>query len=580
MGEEALFSWVHLSDIHFGHGDPSHRWDQRLVLREIARDLRMARQDGLGIPAPDAVLVTGDIAFSGNSVVRAPATTSTEYADAKAWLQEIAGNVGLGPGQVFLVPGNHDVDRSKDRDRNTGRLVRGLQAGSDKLDDVLAHAGDRAALAGRMSAYLDFAQGFAPHCLAPAKPPEERLFWTRGVDARRGLRVRLVGLNTALLSSGDEDLGHLQVGGEQLARAFAEPPIADEGELVIVLGHHPFRAWLADAVDVERTVRRHAHLHLSGHVHEAESEESRTGGASHGLLRVVAGASHAERQASKEIPAGHGYNWAAIFADDEGRLELRIWPRKWSDNNRDFRPDVERIQRGKPYARHELPVKVAPRPAIVEPGPTKPPWPRDVGEIVSTFIAQAAPPRPPAVATAPSLAPEHAWLPKTGPLKLVISWAIEDEAEVDKLRKHLAPLKRRGYFEVWDQSLITAGSDRRHTIAQKLAEAHVIAPLISPAYFASSCFDDELEVARKRHEASNVLVIPVLLKPSDVKLEGEDQLWFEGLACVPTSAITDKVVKEYKLYKPVTAWDDTDEALTRVVTELKELIEETRRRGS
>ena len=91
-----------------------------------------------------------------------------------------------------------------------------------------------------------------------------------------------------------------------------------------------------------------------------------------------------------------------------------------------------------------------------------------------------------------------AWLPKTGPLKLVLSYAIEDGAEVDRLRSHLASARRRGVFDQWDQSL--AGPvDRRAAIAEKLARAHVIAPLLSPAYLASPCFDEELEIARRRH---------------------------------------------------------------------------------
>ena len=37
---KSLFTWLHLSDIHIGHGDVSHQWDQRLVLRAMEDDTK------------------------------------------------------------------------------------------------------------------------------------------------------------------------------------------------------------------------------------------------------------------------------------------------------------------------------------------------------------------------------------------------------------------------------------------------------------------------------------------------------------------------------------------------------------
>ncbi len=34
-----LFIWVHISDIHVGHGDASYGWDQQLVLSELIKDV-------------------------------------------------------------------------------------------------------------------------------------------------------------------------------------------------------------------------------------------------------------------------------------------------------------------------------------------------------------------------------------------------------------------------------------------------------------------------------------------------------------------------------------------------------------
>ena len=64
-GETPFFSWVHLSDIHFSHGDAHEQWDQALVLDKIIKDFKQFTAEG--IPSPDVVLVTGDLAYSGGA---------------------------------------------------------------------------------------------------------------------------------------------------------------------------------------------------------------------------------------------------------------------------------------------------------------------------------------------------------------------------------------------------------------------------------------------------------------------------------------------------------------------------------
>jgi 3',5'-cyclic AMP phosphodiesterase CpdA len=134
-----LFTWIHLSDIHFGHGAPSHQYDQKLVLARLQRDLDDARGEPGGPPQkPDAIFVTGDIAFSGNGMVRPPDKEAHEYADAAKWLLDVAARVGLGAGDIFVVPGNHDVDRVKDKDDYTEIVMTALRRGDRELDAVLS----------------------------------------------------------------------------------------------------------------------------------------------------------------------------------------------------------------------------------------------------------------------------------------------------------------------------------------------------------------------------------------------------------------------------------------------------------
>ncbi len=61
-----------------------------------------------------------------------------------------------------------------------------------------------------------------------------------------------------------------------------------------------------------------------------------------GLLRIVARAVHGERMPAG-VSASHGYNLAAVYPREEGGVWLRVWPRVWSEKNKDFRADVHNL---------------------------------------------------------------------------------------------------------------------------------------------------------------------------------------------------------------------------------------------
>lgn len=342
VSERTLFSWVHLSDIHSGHGDSTHRWDQGLVLERLRSDVRTHADKE--IPKPDAIFVSGDLAFSGNVRIVSPATTSQEYALVDEWLTGVAVSVGLKRENVFLVPGNHDVQRDvTSSDRSVRRLITGLRDGSENLDEALNHSEDTRMLASRFGNYLQIARRYAPYCFN-TESAQPQLFWSHRIALPNGLTINLIGLNTAILSSDNEDRGKLRAGKAQLA------PLRGEAldELVIVMGHHPFD-WLADGDELNKWTSAHAHIHLSGHVHSAEFERRMRGGGSD-LVTVVSGTAHGEANE----PVGHGYSFGSIVARADGRTSLRLWPRKWSDRNKDFRVDVDNVPDGHKSADHEL----------------------------------------------------------------------------------------------------------------------------------------------------------------------------------------------------------------------------------
>ena len=91
-------NWLHISDFHLRVG---REWAQDVVLDEMCRHIEHQRNSDTPF---DFVLVTGDIAFSGQA---------DEYAIVGRFFDELQSRSGVDREYIFCVPGNHDVDRTR-----------------------------------------------------------------------------------------------------------------------------------------------------------------------------------------------------------------------------------------------------------------------------------------------------------------------------------------------------------------------------------------------------------------------------------------------------------------------------------
>jgi formylglycine-generating enzyme required for sulfatase activity len=147
---------------------------------------------------------------------------------------------------------------------------------------------------------------------------------------------------------------------------------------------------------------------------------------------------------------------------------------------------------------------------------------------------------------------------KPKPLTLFYSYSHKDEALREKLEEQLAVLRRRGLITAWHDREIIAGEDWKGKIDERLDSADIILLLVSPSFLASDyCWDREMTRALERHDLGEAQVIPVILRPC---------LWQEGpfakLQAVPKDA------------RPVTQWQDADEAFFNVASAIRLAIEE------
>lgn len=336
-----LMTWIHLSDLHCGHPNPKHKWDQSLVLGRLLNDLEelVIKKE---VPPPEYVFITGDIAFSGNQ------NSTNEYELADAFIQDLAKRLTISPDKIFTIPGNHDVQRMHGSDAlNTNRLLRVLRDGSEELDSALSAQSDRALLSERHRQYLNFAKKYAPY--NSMNGAEDAFDCWQSYIPLKDLQLKLIGFNTAILSFDDKDKGVLRLGTAALSKSLKDL----NDDLVIVLSHHPFfEGWLADQTECRRWIDSSAHIHLNGHIHEGDSEESRRG-AGRRTVRISAGAVHGDKQPTN-VPAGHGYNISSLYRTSSGTLNLRIWTRKWSDRQKRFVQDSDATPKNQAYAEHDI----------------------------------------------------------------------------------------------------------------------------------------------------------------------------------------------------------------------------------
>lgn len=140
--------------------------------------------------------------------------------------------------------------------------------------------------------------------------------------------------------------------------------------------------------------------------------------------------------------------------------------------------------------------------------------------------------------------------------EVFFSYCHKDEALRDELAKHLNLLKRQEIITDWHDRSIGAGQEWKDQIDAHLNSARVILLLVSVDFLASEyCWNAEMRRAMERHETGAARVIPIILRPCDWHTAP-----FGKLQALPKDA------------KPVTRWEDQDEALLDVTQGIRKAI--------
>ncbi len=241
---------LHISDIHI-ESTPENTFDHTVVLDPLLKRVEEDYTNGL---QPEIIVITGDIAYKG---------IKAEYAEAQKFLNNLLGKLNIPPERMFIVPGNHDVNRKIYRPKD----IPSYGTMEELNNDLINHAYRQDLFKG-MNEYFDFIQTHYPHLQAI----ENNLIpFVRDFTTNSGKRLALIGLNSAWMCRTSSDAGRIAIGEYQMKLAAEELKKLGTTDLILNLFHHPVDyLWREDKTICRSYIDGEHSILLTGHLHEPQ----------------------------------------------------------------------------------------------------------------------------------------------------------------------------------------------------------------------------------------------------------------------------------------------------------------------
>lgn len=145
-----------------------------------------------------------------------------------------------------------------------------------------------------------------------------------------------------------------------------------------------------------------------------------------------------------------------------------------------------------------------------------------------------------------------------GSCTIFCAYSHKDEAFRSALEAHIALLQHQRIAALWHDRLISPGTEWVSAIDKMIDDADIILLLVSADFMKSQyCFGVELARALVRHESGEARVIPIIIRSTDLTNAS-----FMKLQALPSDG------------RPITKWDDEDEAWTDVALGIRSVAEE------
>lgn len=240
------FTILHISSLHINNDRDFNRttvfdpFFDRLVLDAYNNNLK-----------PDAAVVSGDIAWQGSA---------GDYEQAKQFFERLLSVLDLDAGRLFMVPGNHDVNRAAYRPSDVPSYNN-----MDELNKELENENYRMDLFKGLADYFSYIKSDFPHLVQVGGCVP----FIRSLKTSLSGKVVLAGLNSAWMCRKSPDKGQPAIGEYQLKKAFEAVKQEKDARVIINIFHHPLE-WLWSRDRKICCTYFHNTVCLVGHTADAE----------------------------------------------------------------------------------------------------------------------------------------------------------------------------------------------------------------------------------------------------------------------------------------------------------------------
>ena len=149
----------------------------------------------------------------------------------------------------------------------------------------------------------------------------------------------------------------------------------------------------------------------------------------------------------------------------------------------------------------------------------------------------------------------------TVPIEIFFSYAHEDEALMDAVRRQLIVFDRRNLIQKWYDRKIPPGDSWRKAIDSRIRRARIVLLFLSPHFIESDyCYEIEMMVALKPHKHREAVVIPVILRPCPWQ-----QTPLAFLEALPKDG------------RAISTWRNRDEVCLAVAEEIMKVVDRLRK---
>lgn len=322
------FSWLHLSDLHFGH---QSQWLWPNFKAIFLDDLRRISLEAGPI---NLVVFSGDITQSGEKNQYAAVTRELT----EIW--ELLDKLDQHP-LLFTVPGNHDLERPPANDARMKMLIR-WNSEPDVIREFWEEEKNqyvelvRSAFANYMAWQEDIeTQGI------PVAPLKKGLLPGDASSSLvlNGISVGLIGLNSSFLQLNNSKFNEKLVLDFRQLNAITDgdtPAWCNKHDTNFLITHHP-ASWLSTEAQREFQTEIYPSgrftAHLFGHMHEADMLTQYRGGDSGRKSLQSSSLFGMEFLDDGKTERVHGYSLGQIsFESDE--VTWKLWPRKGAVNRK------------------------------------------------------------------------------------------------------------------------------------------------------------------------------------------------------------------------------------------------------